>query len=234
MYNRIILKLSGEIFQGDKDSGISYSTLSYLRDEIIETAKLGVRIGIVLGGGNIFRGDKAEQDLKIERVVGDYAGMLSTLLNALILQNSLEKQGIETRVMSTIEVAKLAEPYIRRRAIRHLEKGRICIFTCGTGSPYFTTDTAAVLRAAEIEAECVLKGTKVDGVYEDDPMKVKDAKLYKTISYAEILKKKLKFMDLTAITLAHENKLPIIVFNIKKKDNLKNIVKGEPIGTIIK
>lgn len=234
MYNRIILKLSGEIFQGDKDSGISYSTLSYLKDEIIETAKLGVRIGIVIGGGNIFRGDRAEQELKIERVVGDYAGMLSTLLNALILQNSLEKEGIQTRVMSTIEVAKLAEPYIRRRAIRHLEKGRICIFAGGTGSPYFTTDTAAVLRAAEIEAECILKGTKVDGVYEDDPMKVKDTKLYKTISYSEILKKKLKFMDLTAITLANENKLPIIVFNIKQKDNLKNIVKGEPIGTIIK
>lgn len=233
MYNRILLKLSGEIFQGDKDFGIDYKALSYLTEEITEVHELGVRLGIVVGGGNIFRGDKSSPALKIDRVVGDYVGMLATMVNALILQNSLEKKDIQTRVMSTIEIAKFAEPYIRRRAIRHLEKGRVCIFTCGTGNPYFTTDTAAVLRAIEIEAECVLKGTKVEGAYDYDPEKTKKAKLYRSLTYSDVIRNKLKFMDSTAITLAEENKLPIIVFNLKKKGNFSAVVRGEPVGTII-
>lgn len=233
MYKRILLKLSGEIFAGENKFGIDSKILTRVTKEIAEIHKLKIQIGIVMGGGNIFRGEADARKLGIERVVGDYVGMLATVINGLILQNALEEQGAPTRLMSAIEVSKLAEPYIRRRAIRHMEKGRIVLFACGTGNPYFTTDTAAVLRGIEINADVILKGTKVEGVYSADPNKDKKAKLYKKLSYNDVLKDRLQVMDLTAITLCSENKLPIIVFNIKTLDNLKKVVTGENIGTLV-
>ncbi|MDD2889287.1 MAG: UMP kinase [bacterium] len=233
MYHRILLKLSGEILSGKQGFGVEPDMLSRITKEIAEVHKQSKQIAIVIGGGNIFRGVADAKKLQIDRVVGDYVGMLSTVTNSLILQNRLESLGIPTRVMSAIEVSKVAEPYIRRRAIRHLEKGRVVLFACGTGNPYFTTDTGAVLRGIEIGADVILKGTKVDGVYSADPKKDKNAKLYKKLSYDDVLSRKLGVMDLTAITLCSENKLPIIVFNISEHGNLKKVVEGKNIGTVV-
>ncbi len=233
MYKRVLLKLSGEILKGEQEFGIAPDALKYLSQEIVETHNSGVELAIVIGGGNIFRGAKDADKLGIERVVADYVGMLATVTNALILQNALEELGKVTRLMSAIEVAELAEPYIRRRAIRHLEKERILLFAAGTGNPYFTTDTAAVLRGIEIEADIIFKGTKVDGVYSGDPEKEKDVKFYKKLSYSKALEEKLRIMDLTAITLCSENKLPIRVFNIREKGNLKKVIEGKEVGTLI-
>lgn len=233
MYKRILLKLSGEIFAGENKFGVDSNILNRVTKEIAEIHKLKIQTGIVIGGGNIFRGEAEAKKLGIERVVGDYVGMLATVINGLILQNELEKEGVPTRLISAIEVSKLAEPYIRRRAIRHLEKGRVVLFACGTGNPYFTTDTAAVLRGIEICADVILKGTKVEGVYSADPHKDSKAKFYKKLTYHDVLKAGLKVMDLTAITLCSENKLPILVFNIKTPGNLKKVITGKPIGTIV-
>lgn len=232
LYKRVLLKLSGEALMGDKPYGISPETVSFMAQEIKKVAELNVQLAIVIGGGNIFRG--VEASLKgMERASADYMGMLATVINALALQNSLEKLDLQTRVQTAIEMRELAETYIRRKAIRHLEKGRIVIFAAGTGNPYFTTDTAAALRAIEIGAEIILKGTKVDGVYTSDPVKDKTAKMYEKISYIDVIQKGLKVMDTTAITLCMENHLPIIVFNINGKDNIKNILMGTTIGTIV-
>ena len=236
MYKRVLLKLSGEVFAGEQKWGIDYSALTYLSNEISEAHSSNTQLAIVIGGGNIFRGAEAKK-LDIERATADYVGMLATVINAMVLQSALEKLCKITRLLSAIEVAKLAEPYIRRRAIRHLEKGRIVLFASGTGNPYFTTDTAAVLRGIEIGADIVLKGTKVDGVYSADPEKAISGEqpvFYKELSFSKVLTDKLRIMDLTAITLCSENKLPINVFNIKKKGNLKKVIEGKPIGTLIK
>jgi uridylate kinase len=230
VYNRILLKLSGESLTGDKEFGIEASVLNQFALEVEKAHNSGVQIGIVIGGGNIFRG-LSEKAKEMDRVQADYMGMLATIINSLALQDALEKKGINTRVMTAIEMPKVAEPFIRRRAIRHLEKSRVVIFAGGTGNPYFTTDTAAVLRAIEIEANVIIKGTRVDGVYDDDPEKVKDAFKFDNISYMEIVKRGLKVMDTTAITLSMDNKLPIIVFNFNKEDNLKRLVMGESVGT---
>lgn len=217
---------------GDKGYGIESATVQYMASEIREIARMGVEIAIVIGGGNIFRG--VEASVKgIERASADYMGMLATVLNALALQNALEKAEVHTRVQSAIEMRELAEPYIRRRAIRHLEKGRVVIFAAGTGNPYFTTDTAAALRAMEIGAEIILKATKVDGIYSSDPMKNPAAKKYDIISYIDVLKKGLSVMDSTAISLCMDNNLPIIVFNLRGKGNVKKIVQGKKIGTMV-
>lgn len=217
---------------GDKGYGVDPATVEYMASEIRKVSALGVQVAVVIGGGNIFRG--VEASVKgMERASADYMGMLATVINALALQNALERIGLQTRVQSAIEMQELAEPYIRRRAIRHLEKGRIVIFAAGTGNPYFTTDTAAALRAMEIGADVILKGTKVDGVYTADPVKDPAAKKYEEISYIEVLKKNLKVMDSTAITLCMDNNLPIVVFNLKKSDNIMNIVKGRKIGTTV-
>ena len=233
LYHRILLKLSGKIFAGKREFGIDPDTVDYLTKEIIEAHKLGVQIAIVVGGGNIFRGKEIEKLLDIPRVVSDYVGMLSTAINGLVLQASLEKHGLETRMLTAIEIAKLAEPYIRRRALKHLNKGRIIIFTCGIGTPFITTDTAAALRGIEIDADAILKGTQVEGVYDQDPFTNKNAKMFRNLSYHDILHSKLGIMDLTAVTLCEERKIPIIVFNMKKKGNLLRIIKGEPCGTFI-
>lgn len=230
VYNRILLKLSGESLTGDKEFGIEASVLNQFALEVEKAHNSGVQIGIVIGGGNIFRG-LSEKAKEMDRVQADYMGMLATIINSLALQDALEKKGINTRVMTAIEMPKVAEPFIRRRAIRHLEKSRVVIFAGGTGNPYFTTDTAAVLRAIEIEANVIIKGTRVDGVYDDDPEKVKDAFKFDNISYMEIVKRGLKVMDTTAITLSMDNKLPIIVFNFNKEDNLRRLVMGESVGT---
>lgn len=230
VYNRILLKLSGESLTGDKEFGIESKVLSRFAEEVEKAHKSGVQIGIVIGGGNIFRG-LSEKAKEMDRVQADNMGMLATIINSLALQDVLEKRGIHTRVMTAIEMPKVAEPFIRRRAIRHLEKSRVVIFAGGTGNPYFTTDTAAVLRAIEIEADIIAKGTRVDGVYNDDPEKVKDAFKFDSISYMEIVKRGLKVMDTTAITLSMDNKLPIIVFNFNKEDNLSRLVMGESVGT---
>lgn len=217
---------------GDRAYGIDSKTVADMAAEIKDIAKLGVEIAVVIGGGNIFRG--VEASVKgMERASADYMGMLATVINALALQNSLEKLGIPTRVQSAIEMRELAEPYIRRRAIRHLEKGRVVIFAAGTGNPYFTTDTAAALRAMEIGAEVILKATKVDGVYSSDPVKNPDAVKYDTIPYIDVLKKGLAVMDSTAISLCMDNNLPIIVFNVRKKGNIKRIIQGKRIGTLV-
>jgi uridylate kinase len=231
-YKRILLKLSGEALMGDRGYGIDSKTVADMAEEIRDVAKLGVEVAIVIGGGNIFRG--VEASVKgMERASADYMGMLATVINALALQNSLEKLGIPTRVQSAIEMRELAEPYIRRRAIRHLEKGRVVIFAAGTGNPYFTTDTAAALRAMEIGAEVILKATKVDGVYSSDPVKDPDAVKYDTISYIDVLKKGLAVMDSTAISLCMDNNLPIIVFNVRQKGNIRKIIQGRKIGTLV-
>jgi len=231
-YKRVLLKLSGESLSGDNEFGINSDILDYLTSEIIKVYRLGVEIGLVIGGGNIYRGLSAKAQ-GIDTVTGDYMGMLATIINSLALQNSLEKSGIYTRLISAIDMHKIAEPFIRRRAVRHLEKKRIVIFGAGTGNPYFTTDTAASLRALEINADVILKGTRVDGVYDSDPEKNPKAIMFNRISYADVIKKQLKIMDLTAFTLCRENNIPIIVFNMNKKDNFMKAVTGQKVGTIV-
>lgn len=231
-YRRILLKLSGEALMGGKDYGIDSATVDYIANEIRETVQAGVQVAIVIGGGNIFRGVEATTK-GMERVSADNMGMLATVINALALQNALERVGVNTRVQSAIEMRELAEPYIRRKAVRHLEKGRVVIFGAGTGNPYFTTDTAAALRAMEIKAEIILKATKVDGVYSADPVKDPRARKFKSISYIDVLKKGLSVMDSTAISLCMDNALPIVVFNLRGKGNIKKVVSGQTVGTVI-
>jgi len=233
VYKRIVLKLSGEALQGEHSHGIDPRVLNSLANQIKRVKKLGVEIALVVGGGNIFRGQSSSGSFGMERAIGDYMGMLATVINGLALQETLEKLGVPTRVMTAIEMHQIAEPYIRRRAIRHLEKGITVIFVAGTGNPYFTTDTTAALRAMEIGADVILKATKVDGVYSADPVKVKDAKKYEQLKYIEVLKRRLKIMDATAISLCMDNNLPIIVFNLKKEGNLERIIMGEKIGTTV-
>ena len=231
-YKKILLKLSGEALMGDQEFGISSDVIASYAKQIKEIVDLGVEVSIVIGGGNIFRGlSGAAQG--VDRVTGDHMGMLATVINSLALQNSIEKLGIPTRVQTAIEMPKVAEPFIKRRAQRHLEKGRVVIFGAGTGNPYFTTDTAAALRAIEMETDVVIKATKVDGIYDKDPEKYPDAKKYETVTYNEVLAKDLKVMDATAISLCRENKLPIIVFNSLIEGNLKRVVMGEHIGTTV-
>ena len=230
-YNRILLKLSGEALVGDKTSGIDPEILIKYSNEIKKIYDKGVEIAIVIGGGNIYRGFNNEY--KIDRVQGDYMGMLATLINGLALQNTLENIDIPTRLQSAINVNKVAEPYIKRKALRHLDKKRIVIFSAGTGNPYFTTDSAAVLRAIEIEADVILKGTRVDGIYNDDPNKNSDAFKFEKITFKEAISKGLKIMDTTAFTLSHENKLPIIVFDMNQEDNLLKVLNGENVGTLV-
>jgi uridylate kinase len=231
-YKRILLKLSGESLMGKNKYGIDPDVLETFSDEIIKISKLKIEIGIVIGGGNIYRGLSALEQ-GIDRVTGDQMGMLATVMNSLAMMNALEKKGVYTRVQSAIKMDEIAEPFILRRAVRHLEKKRVVIFACGTGSPYFTTDTAAALRAIEIKADVILKGTRVNGVYDSDPEKNKKAKMFRKLSYLNCLEKDLKVMDMTAITLCQENKLPIKVFNMNIKNNLKKVVTGEDIGTLI-
>lgn len=231
-YKRAVIKLSGEALMGARGYGIDPETVNFIANEIKEGLKLGAQIAVVIGGGNIFRGMEAATK-GMERATADYMGMLATVINALALQNSLEKLGIPTRVQSAIEMREVAEPYIRRKALRHLEKGRVVIFAAGTGNPFFTTDTAAALRAIEIGAEVIMKATKVDGVYSADPVKFPDAKKFDKITYMEVLKKGLNVMDSTAITLCMDNELPIVVFNLRGKGNIKKALSGEKIGTLV-
>ncbi|GAB3645666.1 UMP kinase [Echinicola sediminis] len=231
-YKRILLKLSGEALMGENGYGIDSNKLKQYTQEIKKVKELGCEIAIVIGGGNIFRGVQGEK-VGIDRVQGDYMGMLATLINAMALQSSLEQNGMYTRLMSGIKIESVCEPFIRRRAIRHLEKGRIVIFGAGIGNPYFTTDSTASLRAIEIEAEVVLKGTRVDGVYTADPEKDETAERYTNISFQEVYEKNLNVMDMTAFTLCQENNLPIIVFDMNKAGNLLDLVEGEEVGTLI-
>jgi len=235
VYKRVVLKLSGEALQGKQPHGIDQAVLISISRQIKEIRGLKVDVAIVLGGGNIFRGQQnsAARGLAMERSVADYMGMLATVINGLALQNALENIGVPTRVMTAIEMQRIAEPYIRRRAIRHLEKGRVVIFVAGTGNPYFTTDTAAALRAMEIQAAAILKATKVDGVYSADPLRVKNAKKFDRLSYIDVLKKGLKVMDATAVSLCMDNKLPIVVFNLNREGNIRRVILGEKIGTIV-
>lgn len=232
-YKRILLKISGEVLTGDGDYGIDSEVICQIAQEIKEVKNLGVEVAIVIGGGNIFRGMAASAK-GMDRASADYMGMLATVMNGLALQDALEKIDVYTRVQTAIEMREIAEPYIRRRAIRHLEKGRVVIFAAGTGNPYFTTDTTASLRAVEIGAEAILKGTKVDGIYNADPLLNKRAQKYDELTYLEVLKKQLKVMDATAISLCLDNRIPIIVFNLKKKGNIKRVVFGERVGTKVK
>lgn len=232
VYKRILFKLSGEALMGDRKYGIDPATVYYMAEEIKKISSMDVQVAVVIGGGNIFRGVEASVE-GMERASADYMGMLATVINALALQNALEKVGLQTRVQSAIEMRELAETYIRRKAIRHLEKGRIVIFAAGTGNPYFTTDTAAALRAMEIGADVILKGTKVDGVYDADPVKDPSARMYKVISYIDVIKRNLRVMDTTAITMCMDNDMPIVVFNLKKVDNIKKILLGQHIGTLV-
>jgi uridylate kinase len=231
-YRRILLKLSGEALMGQQGYGIDAATLAQIADEVIDVLSLGVEIAVVIGGGNIFRG-VAGASSGMDRAHADYMGMLATLINALAMQDALESRGSRTRVLSAIEVQRVAEPYIRRRAIRHLEKGRLVIFAAGTGNPFFTTDTAASLRAMEIGAEIVMKATKVDGVYDKDPHKHKDARMFRRLSYMDVLNRNLEVMDSTAISLCRDNRLPILVFNLTKPGNIRRVVLGEPLGTMV-
>lgn len=231
-YKRILLKLSGEALQGDKKYGIDPTRLEEYAQEIKKVAQFGVQVAIVIGGGNIFRGGQAER-IGIDRVQGDHMGMLATLINGMALQSALEKVGLYTRLLSAIPINQVCEPFIRRRAVRHLEKGRIVIFGAGTGNPYFTTDSAASLRAIEIEADVVLKGTRVDGVYTADPEKDPEAVRYTSVSFEEVFNKGLNVMDMTAFTLCKENNLPIVVFDMNIAENLLKLVQGEPVGTLI-
>jgi len=231
-YKRVLLKLSGESLMGDKDFGIDPSMIAQYGKDIREIINLGVQVAIVIGGGNIYRGMN-EKETGIERATGDYMGMLATVINGMALQSGLEKAGLYTRLQSAIKMEQIAEPYIRRRAIRHLEKGRVVIFGAGTGNPYFTTDTAASLRAIEIEADVILKGTRVDGVYTADPEKDKTAQKYDTITFEEAYHKNLNVMDMTAFTLCRENKLPIIVFDMNTPGNLLKVIYGEAVGTLV-
>ncbi|MEK6549871.1 MAG: UMP kinase [Nitrospirota bacterium] len=232
-YKRILLKISGEVLAGEQSFGLDARMIQYIASEISEVAAMGVEVAVVIGGGNIFRGIDAA-DGGMERASADYMGMLATMLNALALQNALEKLGTVTRVQSAIDMRQLAEGYIRRRAIRHLEKKRVVIFAAGTGNPYFSTDTAAALRAMEIGAEIILKGTKVSGIYNDDPMKNPKAVKFDRLSFLAVIDKRLKVMDSTAISLCMDHNLPIIVFNVKEKGNIKRIVQGEQLGTLVK
>ncbi|MGC8500483.1 MAG: UMP kinase [Leptospirales bacterium] len=232
-YKRVLLKLSGEALMGDLSFGIDPSVLDRIAGEIGAVAAEGVELGVVIGGGNFFRGLSGISQ-GIDRASADYMGMLSTILNALALQSLLEKKGVSTRVLTALEMRALAEPYIRRRAMRHLEKGRVIIFAGGTGNPYFTTDTAAALRAMEIGAEVVLKATKVDGIYSDDPRKNQNAERFVELTYLEVLEKKLKVMDSTAVSLCMDNNLPIIVFDLYAPDNIVRVVRGEPVGTLVR
>jgi uridylate kinase len=232
-YKRILLKVSGEALMGDKGYGIDANTVDFMAREIKDVFSMGIQLAIVIGGGNIFRGVQASLE-GMERASADYMGMVATVINALALQNALEKYGIPTRVQSAIEMKELAESYIRRRAIRHLEKGRVVIFAAGTGNPYFTTDTAAALRAMEIGADVIMKGTKVDGVYSADPVKNPHAVKYGTLSYIDVLKKGLGVMDSTAISLCMDNDLPIVVFNLRGKGNIRKVIEGKKIGTLVR
>lgn len=232
-YHRILLKLSGEVLAGDGSYGIRTAVLNRIAGEIKEVSDLGTEIGIVIGGGNIYRGISADEQ-EIDRVSADYMGMLATIINSLAMQNAIERQGVPSRVLTAITMPQVAEPYIRRRATRHLEKKRVVIFAAGTGNPYFSTDTAAALRAIEIGAEIILKATKVDGIYDRDPAIDKSAHRYTDISYLEVLNKSLKVMDATAVSLCMDNKLPMIIFNLTTSGNIKKVVLGESIGTTIK
>jgi uridylate kinase len=231
-YKRILLKLSGEALMGEKQFGIDNKRLMQYAYEIKEVADAGVQIAVVIGGGNIFRGVQAEQG-GMDRVHGDYMGMLATMINSMALQSALESIEVDTRLLSAIKMEEICEPFIRRKAVRHLEKHRVVIFGAGTGNPYFTTDTAATLRAIEVQAEVILKGTRVDGIYTADPEKDKTAKKYDTITFNEVYQKGLEVMDMTAFTLCNENKLPIIVFDVNKPGNLKRVVLGERVGTLV-
>jgi uridylate kinase len=231
-YKRILLKLSGEALIGDKSFGIDTETLLSYARQIKEASDLGIELAVVIGGGNIFRGMQLEEG-GMDRAQGDYMGMLATVINAMALQDALENLGAKTRVMSALEIKAVCEPYIRRHAIRHLEKGRIVILGAGTGNPYFTTDTAAALRSIELEANVVLKGTKVDGVYNEDPEKFPEALKFDEVSFGDVLSRRLNVMDMTAFTLCQENKLPIIVFNINEPGNLKRVILGENVGTLV-
>jgi uridylate kinase len=231
-YRRILLKLSGEALMGGTTDSIDPATLSQIADELIDVHSLGVEIALVIGGGNIFRGIAASSR-GMDRAHADYMGMLATVINSLALQDALESRGSHTRVLSAIEMERLCEPYIRRRAIRHLEKGRLVIFAAGTGNPFFTTDTAASLRAMEIGAEIVMKATRVDGVYDKDPNKFKDARMFRRLSYLDVLNRDLGVMDSTAISLCRDNKLPILVFNMTKPGNIRRVLLGEPLGTLV-
>ena len=230
VYRRILLKLSGEALMGSQGLSIDPETVARIAEEISDVRDLNVQVAIVIGGGNIFRGLSASAR-GMDRVSADYMGMLATVINALALQDRLERYGVPTRVLSAIKMEELAEPFVRRRAIRHLEKGRVVIFAAGTGNPFFTTDTAAALRAVEVEAEAILKGTKVDGVYDSDPMTNQNARRYDHLTYMDIIRKQLKMMDTTAVTLCMDNNLPIIVFNLRKHGNLKRVLLGEDVGT---
>ena len=231
-YHRILLKMSGEILAGEKGFGINPEITTDLAHQVKKVVDMGIQVGVVIGGGNIFRGI-AVAGKGMDRVSGDYLGMLATIMNSVALQSALEKLDCNTRVMSALSITQLAEPYIRRRAVRHLDKGRVVIFAGGTGNPYFTTDTAAALRANEIKADIILKGTKVDGVYSDDPVTNPKAELYRKLGFKEVLNRELRVMDMTAVTLCKENNLPIGVFNIKKNNNLIEFLRGNSIGTRI-
>jgi len=231
-FRRVLLKLSGEALMGEAASGISPEVLGSLADELVETHALGAELALVVGGGNIFRGAAATAE-GLDRVTGDHMGMLATLINALALQDVLERRGVVTRVLSAIETRQVAEPFIRRRALRHLEKGRIVILAAGTGNPYFTTDTAAALRAMELKAEVLLKATKVDGIYTADPQRHAEAEFIERVDYLEVLNRGLRVMDTTAVSLCMENQLPIVVFNVRQPGNIRRIVQGERIGSLV-
>ena len=233
IYKRVLLKLSGEALLGDRSYGIDPKRIAQYAKEIKSVTELGLEVAVVIGGGNIFRGVSAASN-GIDRVQGDYMGMLATVINGMALQSALEEENVQTRLQTAIKIEAVAEPYIKRKAVRHLEKKRVVIFGGGTGNPFFTTDSAAVLRAIEINADVILKGTRVDGVYDSDPEKNENAIQYDTISFNDVIKKNLKIMDSTAFTLSQENNLPIIVFNMNKSGNLLNIINGEKIGTSIK
>ena len=232
-YRRVLLKLSGEALMGEQTFGIDPAAATQIARDIGEVQQLGVQTGVVIGGGNLFRG-LAASARGMDRATADYMGMLATVINALALQDALEQIGVTTRVASAIEMRAVAEPFIRRRAVRHLEKGRVVVFAAGTGNPYFTTDTAAALRAMEMKAEVILKGTKVDGIYTADPMLHKDATKFEEISYLKVLEQGLTVMDATAISLCMDNKLPIVVFNLRTPGNLRRVIAGEPVGTTVR
>jgi uridylate kinase len=232
VYRRVLLKLSGESLMGNLTSGIDHQIVADIAAEIREIVSLGVQLGIVVGGGNIFRGVTASTE-GMDRTTADYMGMLATVINSLAIQNALERQGVITRVQTAIEMREIAEPFIQRRAVRHLEKGLVVIFAAGTGNPYFTTDTAATLRAVEIKADVLLKATRVDGVYDRDPLRHADAVMYRKISFTDVLTNNLKVLDATAISMCRDNELPLIVFNLQKAGNIRRVICGETVGTVV-